>query len=183
MRAAPRKAEGEAGRGEAALACPGREGRGAGGTAGRSPAGPHHTAARVGVLGWFSRSVLHNQPAKSTSSTSDRLMKVWLCKGRGAGQEAQPTGAGQGGDATLLRRRSPASTTAVGPATLWGAERCPRPPPPRCPEHPCREAHKGLQTPPCVPWGQSRPWVRTSDLRREPLRQKVPDMSCLVRRP
>lgn len=37
-----------------------------------------HTAVRVGVLGWFSRSVLHNQPAKSTSSTSDRLMKVWF---------------------------------------------------------------------------------------------------------
>ena len=36
------------------------------------------TAVRVGVLGWFSRSVLHNQPAKSTSSTSDRLMKAWF---------------------------------------------------------------------------------------------------------
>lgn len=36
----------------------------------------HHTAARVGVLGWFNLSVLHSQPAKSTSSTSERLMKV-----------------------------------------------------------------------------------------------------------
>lgn len=37
--------------------------------------GPH-MAARVGVLGWFNRSVLQSQPAKSTSSTSERLMKV-----------------------------------------------------------------------------------------------------------
>lgn len=35
-----------------------------------------HMAARVGVLGWFNLSVLQSQPAKSTSSTSERLMKV-----------------------------------------------------------------------------------------------------------
>ena len=38
------------------------------------------SAARVGVLGWFSPMVLQSQPAKSTSSTSDRLIYVWLCK-------------------------------------------------------------------------------------------------------
>lgn len=45
----------------------------------RTRTGPQpgrHTAVRVGVLGWSRRSVLHSQPAKSTSSTSDRLMKV-----------------------------------------------------------------------------------------------------------
>lgn len=35
-----------------------------------------HSATRVGVLGWFRPMVLHNQPAKSTPSTSERLMKV-----------------------------------------------------------------------------------------------------------
>jgi len=30
----------------------------------------------VGVLGWFNLNVLQSQPAKSTSSTSERLMKV-----------------------------------------------------------------------------------------------------------
>lgn len=40
-----------------------------------------HTAVRVGVLGWFNRSVLHSQPAKFTSSTSERLMKAWFCEG------------------------------------------------------------------------------------------------------
>lgn len=40
---------------------------------------PFHSVLRVGVLGCLSPMVLHNQPAKSTSSTSDRLMNVWLC--------------------------------------------------------------------------------------------------------
>lgn len=35
-----------------------------------------HSAVRVGVLGWLSPMVLQSQPAKSTSSTSDRLMNV-----------------------------------------------------------------------------------------------------------
>lgn len=38
--------------------------------------GPPHSVPRVGVLGWLRPIVLHNQPAKSTSSTSDRLMNV-----------------------------------------------------------------------------------------------------------
>lgn len=38
--------------------------------------GPVHSVPRVGVLGWLRPMVLHNQPAKSTSSTSDRLMNV-----------------------------------------------------------------------------------------------------------
>ena len=42
--------------------------------------GPVHSVLRVGVLGWLSSMVLHNQPAKSTSSTSDLLMNVWLWK-------------------------------------------------------------------------------------------------------
>lgn len=53
--------------------------RGGGELADRTRTGPQpgrHTAVRVGVLGWSRRSVLHSQPAKSTSSTSDRLMKV-----------------------------------------------------------------------------------------------------------
>lgn len=37
-----------------------------------------HTAVRVGVLGCFSRRVRHSQPAKSTSSPSERLMKAWF---------------------------------------------------------------------------------------------------------
>lgn len=37
-----------------------------------------HSVLRVGVLGWLRPIVLHNQPAKSTSSTSDRLMNVWF---------------------------------------------------------------------------------------------------------
>lgn len=40
--------------------------------------GSVHSVPRVGVLGWLRPMVLHNQPAKSTSSTSDRLMNVWL---------------------------------------------------------------------------------------------------------
>lgn len=40
--------------------------------------GPHHSVLRVGVLGCFRPIVLHSQPAKSTSSTSDRLMNVWF---------------------------------------------------------------------------------------------------------
>lgn len=43
-----------------------------------SAKGSDHSVPRVGVLGWFRPMVLHNQPAKSTSSTSDRLMNVWL---------------------------------------------------------------------------------------------------------
>lgn len=39
-----------------------------------------HSVLRVGVLGWLRPMVLHNQPAKSTSSTSDRLMNVWFCE-------------------------------------------------------------------------------------------------------
>lgn len=35
-----------------------------------------HSVLRVGVLGWLRPMVLHNQPAKSTSSTSDRLINV-----------------------------------------------------------------------------------------------------------
>lgn len=35
-----------------------------------------HSVTRVGVLGWFRVIVLHSQPAKSTPSTSDRLMNV-----------------------------------------------------------------------------------------------------------
>lgn len=42
--------------------------------------GPVHSVPRVGVLGWLRPMVLHNQPAKSTSSTSDLLMNVWLWK-------------------------------------------------------------------------------------------------------
>lgn len=38
-----------------------------------------HSEVRVGVLGWFRLMVLHNQPAKSTSSTSARLINVWPC--------------------------------------------------------------------------------------------------------
>lgn len=38
--------------------------------------GPVYSVPRVGVLGWLRPMVLHNQPAKSTSSTSDRLMNV-----------------------------------------------------------------------------------------------------------
>lgn len=45
---------------------------------GRAAWEPGHSAPRVGVLGWLRPMVLHNQPAKSTSSTSDRLMNVWL---------------------------------------------------------------------------------------------------------
>lgn len=41
---------------------------------------PLHSVLRVGVLGWLRPIVLHNQPAKSTSSTSDRLMNVWFWK-------------------------------------------------------------------------------------------------------
>lgn len=37
-----------------------------------------HTAVRVGVLGCFSLRVRHSQPAKSTSSPSERLMKAWF---------------------------------------------------------------------------------------------------------
>lgn len=37
---------------------------------------------RVGVLGWFRPMVLHNQPAKSTSSTSARLINVWPCNSK-----------------------------------------------------------------------------------------------------
>lgn len=40
--------------------------------------GGHHSVLRVGVLGCFRPIVLHSQPAKSTSSTSDRLMNVWF---------------------------------------------------------------------------------------------------------
>lgn len=36
------------------------------------------SAIRVGVLGCFSPMVLQSQPAKSTSSTSDRLINVWF---------------------------------------------------------------------------------------------------------
>lgn len=39
-----------------------------------------HSALWVGVLGWWRPMVLHNHPAKSTSSTSARLMNVWPCK-------------------------------------------------------------------------------------------------------
>lgn len=42
--------------------------------------GPVYSVPRVGVLGWLRPMVLHNHPAKSTSSTSDRLMNVWLWK-------------------------------------------------------------------------------------------------------
>lgn len=38
--------------------------------------GPFYSVPRVGVLGWLRPMVLHNQPAKSTSSTSDRLINV-----------------------------------------------------------------------------------------------------------
>lgn len=43
-----------------------------------SGGGGHHSVLRVGVLGCFRPIVLHSQPAKSTSSTSDRLMNVWF---------------------------------------------------------------------------------------------------------
>lgn len=39
-----------------------------------------HSALWVGVLGWWRPMVLHIHPAKSTSSTSARLMNVWPCK-------------------------------------------------------------------------------------------------------
>lgn len=38
--------------------------------------GPLHSVPRVGVLGCLRFIVLHNQPAKSTPPTSDRLMNV-----------------------------------------------------------------------------------------------------------
>lgn len=66
---------GSGGTGGEELVCPGREGRVDGIQTGHQQ---NHTAVRVGVLGWFRRSVLHSQPAKSTSSTSDRLMKPWF---------------------------------------------------------------------------------------------------------
>lgn len=69
------------------LVCPGWEGRVDRTQTSRQPT--RHTAVRVGVLGWFRRSVLHNQPAKSTSSPSDRLMKAWFCKGRRDGVNSQ----------------------------------------------------------------------------------------------
>lgn len=40
--------------------------------------GSVYSVPRVGVLGWFRPMVRHSHPAKSTSSTSDRLMNVWL---------------------------------------------------------------------------------------------------------
>lgn len=39
-----------------------------------------HSALWVGVLGWWRPMILHIHPAKSTSSTSARLMNVWPCK-------------------------------------------------------------------------------------------------------
>lgn len=50
--------------------------------------GPHHSVLRVGVLGCFRPIVLHSQPAKSTSSTSDRLINVWFWKKTRAGLSA-----------------------------------------------------------------------------------------------
>ena len=37
------------------------------------------SVVRVGVLGWLNPIVLQSQPAKSTSSTSDRFINVWFC--------------------------------------------------------------------------------------------------------
>lgn len=111
------------GTGREELVRPGREG----GVAGFTGRRQDHTAVRVGVLGWFRRSVLHNQPAKSTSSTSDRLMKPWFWKGRrgavnslvlqgGGGDQAsaQIWPAGWDENPKTERKAPPAPTNAGG---------------------------------------------------------------------